>query len=192
MLSLVSRWPSWVHRRVESISLEDPETIRRRVSVDFTLFSDLPPLITTGDGDPLFFVPLTLLRKQPLVDFDLRDEEGRALPLLTREWNGSLAAATLGVLSEGIASPAITEAYGSKLPSVVEKDLWAIATAPPEEARAVCRSLGSRDEYLLTLRIAWAGLLGQSTDARAVRGWRQELAGNDDFMSLARSLTDNF
>jgi len=49
-LRLLLNWPKWIHRRTETVALTDPETIRRRVAVDFTLFADLPPLITDGAG----------------------------------------------------------------------------------------------------------------------------------------------
>src|SRR5687768_8058014 len=83
-LRLLLTWPKWIHRRTETVALTDPETIRRRVAVDLTVFEDLPPLIHDGKGEPIYFVPLALLKKQPLTNFDLRNEGGKALPLLTR------------------------------------------------------------------------------------------------------------
>lgn len=77
---------AWVHRRSESISFPDPETTRRQQSIDFT--------IPVGDGlekDQIVFLPLHLLRKVNLRNFDLRDETGAALQTLTSLQNGRVA-----------------------------------------------------------------------------------------------------
>lgn len=85
---------AWAKRRVEQISFLDDRTVRRRISVDFRL---LPSYAAWLDPQPRhWFVPLALLRKErPLVDFDLVDEEGRSLPLLTRPQAETIAAGAL-------------------------------------------------------------------------------------------------
>jgi hypothetical protein len=98
---LLLRPHDWVHRRVESVTFTDVSTVRRRVSVDFTLPHGLPA-VTKPDGKRIQLVPLTLLAKRRLRRFDLRDEQGRSLPLLTATQNGAVATAMLEALAESI------------------------------------------------------------------------------------------
>jgi hypothetical protein len=81
--------PTWVHRRVETIELVSEATVRRRTSNDLSLSTYAPPADLPGGATEL--VPLTLLAKRPLVGFDVRDESGAPLPVLTRAQNGRLA-----------------------------------------------------------------------------------------------------
>lgn len=48
----------------------------------------------------MHYLPLALLRKKSLTEFDLYDEDNRALPLLTREKNSTIAAAALSALAQ--------------------------------------------------------------------------------------------
>jgi hypothetical protein len=86
---LLAEEERWVHRRVESIEFLDARRVRRRTSVDFTL-PTLPELVP-GPA----YVPVSLVRKEVLTAFDLCDEGGAALPLLTRRQNATIAAEML-------------------------------------------------------------------------------------------------
>jgi hypothetical protein len=129
LLQLLAEPARWTHRRVERVVFLDDRTVRRRVSVDFEVPAEL-------EGVP---VPLALLRKRPLVEFDLRDEGGRALPMLTRRQNGGLAAEVLLAAAEGVGGALAPELAG---------DLRRLATAAVEEAEGVLEDLrrGSRGE----------------------------------------------
>ncbi|MGA9284087.1 MAG: hypothetical protein WBV85_01460 [Solirubrobacteraceae bacterium] len=88
----------WLHRRVERISHADRLMIRRKVSVDFTIPPELPPFHDENgsDGPSVYFVPVALLRKwPPLMDFDLRAQDGCPIPLLTSQKNREVDAAAL-------------------------------------------------------------------------------------------------
>ncbi len=158
----------WVHRRVESITFLDENRIRRRVSVDFTL-PDLPrELVRTTriGGKPGAYVPLTLLRKRTVVNFDLHDEEGRSLPLLSRRHNNAVGATMLCLLAEAL--------LARPLPEDLERDLRSIATQGPDAAGEAFRSL----------RDPWPGC--QSSDERA------RLVEEPRMMTVAEDLTNNF
>jgi hypothetical protein len=86
-------WREWIHRRVDRIRFEDQVVARRMVSVDFTV-PDVEAPLQSAEGD-LLLVPLTRLRKRTLTNFDLVDENGRSLPLLTRQQDMLLALETL-------------------------------------------------------------------------------------------------
>lgn len=85
---LIASPEEWINRRVETIELLSREETRRRVSIDFTLTEEQLTELEIGDG---VVVPISVLTKEPRRNFDLRDESGRAVPVLGREQNGELA-----------------------------------------------------------------------------------------------------
>jgi hypothetical protein len=83
---LLRHQAAWRHRRVETLTMLSHEQVRRHVSVDFTVPVELRERLRLSDADE-FAVPLAFLAKRPLVHFDLRNEEGHSIPLLTAEQN---------------------------------------------------------------------------------------------------------
>lgn len=77
---------AWRHRRVETLTMLSHEQVRRHVSVDFTVPIELRERLRISPADE-FAVPLAFLAKRPLVHFDLRNEEGHSIPLLTADQN---------------------------------------------------------------------------------------------------------
>ena len=139
---LIGDWKRWVRRRVESISYETATSVRRRVSVDLRLIPELfgSPVVSWG-AEKVHYVPIALLHKQRLVNFDLRDEDGQALPLITKHRNATIAAAMLSVAARTVVSHSLEEAaVGWKVddPSVIEipawldRDFWDLAYLNPE------------------------------------------------------------
>jgi hypothetical protein len=92
----------WIHRRKETVSIIDESALKRQLSVDFTL-CDCPghemwaQLTSEIFGAELAAAPLFFLEKRPawLMGFDLKDESGRSLPLMTSGDNADLSAAML-------------------------------------------------------------------------------------------------
>jgi hypothetical protein len=74
----------WRHRRVETITVLTHESVRRQVSVDFTVPEEYRESLRLSDAHE-YAVPLGLLAKRPLVHFDMRNEEGHSIPLLTAD-----------------------------------------------------------------------------------------------------------
>lgn len=149
----------WIHRRVESIEFIDDRSVRRNVSVDFTL----PRFFLTSPyrpgPPPIHLAPLALLAKEPLRHFDLTDENGRSLPLLTRTQNNRVAAAAL-IANAGV----LLHRYGRTLEREIAADLNAVATGTrqgaqhaldavlrAEGAARINRELLARDPRLRTL-----------------------------------------
>jgi hypothetical protein len=90
-LELWRRGREWVNRRVETIELLDVDTVRLRLSIDFRIPKELPGSVEFAAGEKTFCLPLTILpRKTNLAYFDVRDEDGASLPLLTRQENAQL------------------------------------------------------------------------------------------------------
>src|SRR4051812_46948176 len=65
---LALTFDTWVHRRTETFRFLDAYTVRRRMSVDFTL----PEGRHLALGETVF-VPLMILRKENLRNFDITD-----------------------------------------------------------------------------------------------------------------------
>ena len=140
--------------------------VRRKVSVDFSIPPALPPFHEGAHESKLravvrahprpasepnvYFVPVALLRKwPPLLDFDLRDEHGSPLPLLTTAKNREVdAAAVFGLAPEGDARDCL-------------KDL--LEKIPREDGSAARQALDGVGTYLN------ARLHSMSTDD--VRAW---------------------
>lgn len=80
---------SWVHRRVQRVSYEEPGLQRMQVSIDFTV-PDQP----IGTHLPISVLP----KWPPLYRLDFRDAVGQPVPLLTTEQNGDIDKALLEAL----------------------------------------------------------------------------------------------
>jgi hypothetical protein len=162
----------WIHRRVEAKSFIDDAQMIHRTSVDFTVpATDLP----RSDTDPeTCLVPLLFLRKGELRSFDLRDEDGTSLPVLTRQQNGRIAAECLAGLYELACKRANTN-------------------LPPDQAiqpeRAVIGLLGmvagsDTDEALAAQReLTVGGRRVPSSHAEAIRSYGPLVALLADFSS---------
>jgi hypothetical protein len=169
MLGLISKWDRWVDRRVETIRFHDVDTVRRSLSVDFT-WPDIPTPFTQPDGtSPRCLVPLAVLRKRRIVNFDLRDESGRALPMVTRRSNEAIAAAMLLAAAKAWTDSATL----GELPEGLIADFWAIATAPPSEAI-----------------VPWTKLGEPRSDGE--RLWRAAAVGSRPFRALAHDFVEAF
>jgi hypothetical protein len=81
---LLRRAGAWRHRRVETITLVTHEAVRRQVSIDFTVPEEFRESLRLSAAHE-YAVPLAILAKRPLIHFDLRNEEGHSIPLLTAE-----------------------------------------------------------------------------------------------------------
>src|SRR3954468_23357042 len=95
-LELWRRGSDWVNRRVETIELLDVDTVSLRLSVDFRIPMSLPGSVEFAKGEPTFCLPITVLpRRTSQLYFNVCDESGRRLPLLTRRENASLTGSML-------------------------------------------------------------------------------------------------
>jgi len=89
---LIANPKGWINRRVETVEMLAQEETRRRVSIDFTLSEDQRDRLRTRHG---LTVPISVLSKRPLRNFDLRDEDQGARPILGRADNRTLALTAL-------------------------------------------------------------------------------------------------
>lgn len=137
-LQLLLRSHEWVNRRVETIEMIDAAYVRVQVSVDFRLPLNLPSGLSLGNSD-VHFVPLTWLeRRSDLAYFDVCDEDGRSLPLLTRQENGTLTGLVL-VAAARRALNTQKRYPGAKLR--LERDLISYLSGIPARPRGLARGL---------------------------------------------------
>jgi hypothetical protein len=105
----------WVMRRVESIEFVDDRTVRRRVSADYAVPA-MVPVLRLPDGRPVRVLPLAMMRRKSMVNFDFRDHDGRPMPLLGLRENQAL---TLAVVRAWVL--ALLEDQGTPCPDWPDK-----------------------------------------------------------------------
>ncbi|MDQ3916007.1 MAG: hypothetical protein M3323_11905 [Actinomycetota bacterium] len=116
---LLAHIPTWTIRRVEKIRFVDDRTVRRQVSVDFTLPLDEP---LSDRYENSYLIPLGLLRKAPLVGFDLRDEAGTAVPVLSRRENSLIAWSAAVAMGQRILGHPPADALSNVIRDIVSSD----------------------------------------------------------------------
>ena len=112
-------------------------------------------------------MPLGLLRKGRLAQFDLRREGGEAVPLLTSAQNGPLSTEVL------VAAAGLVVGEAGPVPDGLRGSLATIAAGDGAAAVEAWRGLGVADD--------------DDED-----GWREILAADGWFMELALNLAHNF
>jgi hypothetical protein len=171
-------WKSWVNRRVETIAIEDERTALRTVSVDFTLTEgSLFPVMSEDER----LVPIAFMRKRPLRRFDLRDEGGKSLTMLTADENSRLGAATLAALVIGYRNKDLPDterdtSYDHAVPERVRKELVRITRSSPDAALKALEDI--RDAP-------------PDADDHE-RQWRTDIADNKHIRQLANDLARSF
>jgi hypothetical protein len=141
-LELWRRGGDWVDRRVETIDLLDVDTVRIRLSIDFRIPEGLPGSIHLGEKET-FFLPLTVLqRRNSMAYFDVKDEAGVSVPLLTRQENARLTGAILvAAAKRALASGRGPGEGGLKLDPGLSTYLATIPTQTRREGRALLRAV---------------------------------------------------
>lgn len=124
---LIADPASWINRRVETIELLSQEETRRRVSIDFTLPEEKAEELITDHG---IVVPISVLTKEVRRNFDLRDESGAAVPVLSKEANATLAhIAVMNAALDALPTEPETDAF-----ELLWSDLRQVVSSPPEQA----------------------------------------------------------
>ena len=104
-LGLVFDRPTWIHRRVETISFLSDDSTKRRVSYDFTL----PPQAKKFVKGQRIGVPIDIMRKEILGSLSVTDASGKALSIWGTDQNGALGVEVLESLVSGLMSRNLTD-----------------------------------------------------------------------------------
>ncbi|HLB21365.1 MAG TPA: hypothetical protein VK605_04610 [Solirubrobacteraceae bacterium] len=134
---------SWINRRVEQVGYLDEKTVRRRITIDFTV-----PRFEDG-SESLPYVPVAQLAKHKLVNFDLRDASGSALPMLTAEHNERLSSSLLLAVARRVG--------GDDVDSITEKYIPKLVGGTPDEREFAWRRIFPPDGPVgdRLLEISW-------------------------------------
>ena len=113
-----TRSAQWVVRRVEGIQFVDDRTVRRRVSVDYTV--PRPAVVLrVGDDVPVRILPVALMRRKNMIQFDFSDHEGRPMPLLGLRENQALTRAVVRAWAQATLEPGARTATGCLTASAI-------------------------------------------------------------------------
>jgi hypothetical protein len=80
-LALLVESPEWVTRRVETIEFLDDRTVRRRVSVTYVT-PRRGLCLRSGDAAKVRLLPIAIMRRKSLINFNFRDSDDRPVPLI--------------------------------------------------------------------------------------------------------------
>lgn len=156
----------WIHRRVERIRLGDLVLLERCISLDFTIPESSPEIGFTPDGESQTFLPVSVLQKRPpVMTLDIKDENGRSVPLLT---SAQTSRADTAVLIESAKHVLGVD----KLPKKLRRDIAGI-------------SFWNVPAALVFRRRLLVATAGRSRDAL----YRNKLNSNTEFVELATQLT---
>jgi hypothetical protein len=164
----------WLRRRVETVSFLDVDTIERRTTLDV----DIAQLKMASAKCPMDraypLVPIAVLRKDLLVDFDLRDRFGGALAVVPRSVDSYFAWSALCVAADGVLGAPL-----HRRSIAVATRLRELAYDFPEE----------NDTLYSEFLASWEK--PNSWAAEDHETWRT-LLENEGFSRLLRDLTFNF
>jgi hypothetical protein len=124
---------SWKHRKVESLRLLEGEFGRRRVSLDLTPPKDLD-LADIGYEPQAILVPLGMITKGPMRDFDISDGVGAPVPILGHSDDGFAAWSMLVARFRA--------EIGQEIHQDVVAALYEIVHGPAAQAREIAVRLG--------------------------------------------------
>jgi hypothetical protein len=189
ILALIETWSDWVHRRVEYVTLSEPQTSERRISVDFTLAHDpaIAPLYGASQAET-YLVPVACIEKHRMTRFSIRDEAQHALPAWTQEQTATIATAVLVEAATDVVQPP-TELVGRltadlptppSIPKDILTDLWFIVSAHQDEALERWQDFAAVPEGLTDEQEAES------------RQWRHDMIRSNAFVALANDFARSF
>jgi hypothetical protein len=95
----------WVLRRVECVRFERDRSVSRTISVEIVVRADAPVFLT-ANGRRVYLVPLSIMRRRTLVNFNI-EEGGTRLPMLglrlTQQLDASMLTAAAATASSTLA-----------------------------------------------------------------------------------------
>lgn len=94
LLLLLLRSSTWVSRRTEHVSFRDDRSVVRRVTIELHV-PDQAPVFSGDDGQAYSLVPLSVMRRKTLVNFEVTDERGRSVVLPTLRHNQAITESVL-------------------------------------------------------------------------------------------------
>lgn len=160
ILELHLKSPEWIHHRLHQITFHDDTTVRHCFTVDLTVPPQAPPL-RVFQAQEIRLLPLDLLRKQNLVNFEICDQEGQSLSYFTRIQLGSLTSVILIKYAEGLLDEPLPDeivmfiqklAARDSANAQASQDTWANMTFANPSVQAVKDRLSRMVEFTSILK----------------------------------------
>ena len=162
---------AWVVRRVERIEFLDDRTVRRKVSLDYAIPRG-GLVLRRLDGTRVRVLPLALMRRKTLINFDLRGHEGQAISLPGLRENQALTLA-------------IVRAWAAIASGTPASEFFESPVVLPEELDRALDDLVAGDQG--ELRNAYSALEDDSDDAKF-----PNLAHDDCFRNVVDRVADSY
>jgi hypothetical protein len=131
LLLLLLQSSSWVSHRTEHMSFRDDRSVVRRVTVEFHV-PEQAPVFSGDDGQAYRLVPLSVMRRKTLVNFELREDAGRSVVMPTLRQNQAITESMLLACADaagGQADPAGARAVAGFVHQVISGDQEALTAA---------------------------------------------------------------
>jgi len=102
LLLLLLMSSTWVSRRIEHVSFRDDRSVVRSVTVEFHVPEEAP-VFRGDDGQHYSFVPLSVMRRKTLVNFEIRDHEDRPVAVPSLRQNQAITESLLLACADAVA-----------------------------------------------------------------------------------------
>jgi len=131
LLLLLLQSSSWVSHRTEHVSFRDDRSVVRRVTVEYYV-PEQAPVFRGDDGETYRLVPLSVMRRKTLVNFELRDDGGKPVVMPTLRQNQAITESMLLACADatlGRADAAGAEDVAEFVHQVISGDQQALSAA---------------------------------------------------------------
>jgi hypothetical protein len=149
VLLLLLQSSSWVSHRAEHVSFRDDRSVVRRVTVEFHVPEQDVPVFCGDDGQAYSLVPLSVMRRKTLVNFELRDDAGRSVVVPTLRQNQAITESMLLACADAAIERADTASGGD-----VADFVHQVISGDQQGLRAAYKSLECGTAAPAVLRLA--------------------------------------
>jgi hypothetical protein len=141
LLLLLLRSSTWVSHRTEHVSFRDDRSVVREVTVDFHVPEEAP--VFRGDDDQAYsLVPLSVMRRKTIVNFQLRDGEGRSVALPSLRQNQAITESVLLACADAaIERPGSTTRVGAAGHRAIAKFVHQVVSGDQRELTTAYETL---------------------------------------------------
>lgn len=101
LLLLLLKSHTWVSRRVEHVRFRDDRSVVRSVTAEFYV-PDEAPIFRGDDGQYYSCVPLSVMRRKTLVNFEVRDQECRPVAMPSLRQNQAITESLLLACADAV------------------------------------------------------------------------------------------
>lgn len=150
----------WIHHRLHQVTFLDETTVREAFTLDLTIPAHAPELWARGMRIARL-LPIDLLQKQNLVNFDIHDHRRQLLPYCTRSQLGVITTVMLVEFAKSLLDKPLPNDLVRYLGALVTSDAKAIKENERKWRRAVV--YGSEELRILDTKVEFDFILQRLT-----------------------------